>query len=202
LRPTFVLNGLRSAYVDRRIVGATLAGSVCAVRCSRPPRTRILSKHFHLAAVLQGALVLQKGQITERIHIQRSIFPLLIVLACVSAAIAQKAPPAKPFERFDGCVLEPDQWTDGDSFRVQLPDGHYETFRLYFVDTTESRSSGQRSDEQAAYFGLTRAQAIDLGRQGQDIHGKRSRTTVHDLHTLAERFWSSLLCNRRNLRRS
>jgi endonuclease YncB( thermonuclease family) len=63
--------------------------------------------------------------------------------------------------------LKPDQWTDGDSFRVQLPDGHLQTFRLYFVDTTESRSRGTRSDEQAAYFGLTRAQAIDLGRQAK-----------------------------------
>ena len=104
----------------------------------------------------------------ERIRIQRSIFPLLIVLVCLSAAaIAQKAPPSKPFERFDGCVLKPDEWTDGDSFRVRLPDGRLETFRLYFVDTTESRSRGKRSDEQAAYFGLTRAQAIELGRQAK-----------------------------------
>ena len=94
------------------------------------------------------------------------MFPLLTVLVCLSAAaIAQEAPSAKPFERFDGCVLKPDQWTDGDSFRVQLPDGRLETFRLYFVDTTESRSRGERSDEQAAYFGLTRAQAIELGQQ-------------------------------------
>ena len=90
------------------------------------------------------------------------------MLVCLSAvATAQKAPPAKPFERLDGCVLEPDEWTDGDSFRVRLPDSRLETFRLYFVDTTESRSRGKRSDEQAAYFGLTRAQAIELGRQAK-----------------------------------
>ena len=126
------------------------------------------------------------------------------MFVCLSAAaIAQKAPPSKPFERFDGCVLKPDEWTDGDSFRVQLPDGRLETFRLYFVDTTESRSRGKRSDEQAAYFGLTRAQAIELGRQAKTFTGKRSCTTVHDLHTLAERFrTNSLLCNRRNPRRS
>jgi endonuclease YncB( thermonuclease family) len=62
------------------------------------------------------------------------------VLVCLSAAAI--APPSKPFERFDGCVLEPDEWTDGDSFRVRLPDNRLETFRLYFVDTTESRSRG------------------------------------------------------------
>ena len=104
----------------------------------------------------------------ERSLIQRSKFPLLIVLVCLSAAaIAQKASPAKPFECFDNCVLEPDEWTDRDSFRVRLPGGRLETFRLYFVDTTESRSRGTRSDEQAAYFGLTRAQAIDLGIQAK-----------------------------------
>jgi endonuclease YncB( thermonuclease family) len=92
----------------------------------------------------------------------------LIVLVCLSAAaIAQKASPSKPFERFDGCVLEPDEWTDGDSFRVRLPDGRFETFRLYFVDTTESRLRGKRSDEQAAYFGLTRAGAIKLGEEAK-----------------------------------
>jgi endonuclease YncB( thermonuclease family) len=55
----------------------------------------------------------------------------------------------------------------GTASRVRLPDSRLETFRLYFVDTTESRSRGKRSDEQAAYFRLTRAQAIDLGRQAK-----------------------------------
>src|SRR3954462_9160514 len=81
----------------------------------------------------------------------------------IGAAIAQKAPPANPFERFDGCVLEPDEWTDGDSFRVRLPDGRLETFRLYFCDTTERRSHGKRSDEQAVYFGITHQRAVELG---------------------------------------
>jgi endonuclease YncB( thermonuclease family) len=82
-------------------------------------------------------------------------------------AFAQHAPPAQPFQRLDGCVLTPDKWTDGDSFRVRLPDGRLATFRLYFVDTTESRSRGVRSDEQAAYFGLTRTEAIELGQKAK-----------------------------------
>ena len=87
----------------------------------------------------------------ERIRVQRSIFPLLIVLLCLStAAVAQEAPSAKPFERFDGCVLEPDEWTDGDSFRVRLPDSRFETFCLYFVDTTESRSRAPMSKRPTA----------------------------------------------------
>ena len=66
--------------------------------------------------------------------------------------VSATAPHARPLERFDGCKLNPDKWTDGDSFRVRLPDGRLETFRLYYLDTTESRSRGKRSDEQAAFF--------------------------------------------------
>jgi hypothetical protein len=56
---------------------------------------------------------------------------------------------------------------------VRLPDGRIETFRLYFVDTTESRSRGKRSDKQAAYFGITREQAIELGKQAKTFTGGR-----------------------------
>jgi len=74
---------------------------------------------------------------------------------------------ALPFERLDACTLESDKWTDGDSFRVRLRDGRLETFRLYFVDTTQSRSRGKRSDEQAAYFGITHRQAVELGQRAK-----------------------------------
>ena len=102
---------------------------------------------------------------------------LRLFAAAVAAALvvgshnaeAQSATAAKSFERFDGCTLKPDEWTDGDSFRVRLPDNRLETFRLYFVDTTESRSRGERSDKQAAYFGLTRAQAVELGNEAKEF---------------------------------
>jgi endonuclease YncB( thermonuclease family) len=96
----------------------------------------------------------------------RTALTIVVAFLCASTA-AQKAPSAKPFERFEGCVLTPDEWTDGDSFRVRLPDGRLETFRLYFVDTTESRTRGKRSDEQAAYFGLTRTGAVKLGQEAK-----------------------------------
>jgi len=35
------------------------------------------------------------------------------------------------------------------------------------VDTTESRSRGNRSDEQAAYFGFSRQQAVALGKKAK-----------------------------------
>jgi endonuclease YncB( thermonuclease family) len=94
-----------------------------------------------------------------------SLFAVLIPLG----SPARKAPSAKAFEQIDGCVVEPDEWTDGDSFRVRLPDNRLVIFRLYYVDTTESRSRGKRSDEQAAYFGITREQAIELGQQAKEF---------------------------------
>jgi endonuclease YncB( thermonuclease family) len=92
----------------------------------------------------------------------------LLVLA-LTVTVGAKAPPAKPFERLVGCRLEPDEWTDGDSFRVRLPNGRLETFRLYFVDTTESRSRGERSDQQARYFGISRERAIELGEKAKSF---------------------------------
>jgi len=57
----------------------------------------------------------------RRIEVRNPHWALLALLLLVGVvgASAQKAPSAKPFERFDGCVLSPDEWTDGDSFRVR-----------------------------------------------------------------------------------
>jgi endonuclease YncB( thermonuclease family) len=112
---------------------------------------------------------------TVRNHLpilRAGVLLLLLALPIHSAVLAQSAPAAKPFESIRGCTLEPDQWTDGDSFRVRLPDGRLETLRLYFVDTTESRTSGKRSDEQAEYFGLTRTGAVILGKEAAEFTAK------------------------------
>jgi endonuclease YncB( thermonuclease family) len=93
----------------------------------------------------------------------------------VRAALLAESNSRKPFERFDGGVVEPDEWTDGDSFRVRLPDGQLETFRLYYVDTTESRSRGKRSDEQAAYFGITLQAAVELGKDAKKFTARAWR---------------------------
>lgn len=99
--------------------------------------------------------------------ISQYFMALLLFPVAAYSVYAQRAPKARPFERFENCVLEPDEWTDGDSFRVRLPDGRLETFRLYFVDTTESRLHSTRSDEQAAYFGISREAAVALGEQAK-----------------------------------
>ncbi len=106
-----------------------------------------------------------RRQAPERFAIALSarLIALFLIIVALPSASAQRAPAAKPFERFDGCLMAPDKWTDGDSFRVRLPDGRFETFRLYFVDTTESRSHSTRSVEQAAYFSITKEAAVALG---------------------------------------
>ena len=85
------------------------------------------------------------------------------------------------YETFSGCRYEEPRQNDGDSFRVRLPDGRVEQFRLYFVDCPESQfrtySGGadnhQRIHEQALYFGVSDEQAVEIG--------ARAKAKVHDL---------------------
>ena len=62
---------------------------------------------------------------------------LALCLLIVSAQAA--APPAKPWQRVDGCHWKADRWNDGDSFHVLTGDEAREIVaRLYFVDTPEA----------------------------------------------------------------
>lgn len=64
---------------------------------------------------------------------------------------------------------------DGDSFRLKLPDGRVETFRIYYVDDPESEfreyrngeTNHQRIREQAEYFGITPERAVEIGQQAK-----------------------------------
>ncbi len=119
---------------------------------------------------------------------------LLLIAAVVLWAIDQKrdAPAAKPssteapaatgtYELFSGCRLEEHRQNDGDSFRVRLPDGRVEQFRLYYVDAPESdfrsysggRTNRERIHEQAEDFSVSDEQAVAIG--------KRAKALVHDL---------------------
>jgi endonuclease YncB( thermonuclease family) len=80
------------------------------------------------------------------------------------------------YERFDGCAWVDDRLNDGDSFKLRLPGGREETFRLYFVDTPESKfkryaggdSNHARIDDQAAYFdGISAQQAVEVGQSAK-----------------------------------
>ncbi len=94
------------------------------------------------------------------------------------------------YEVHRNCTLAADNGNDGDSFRVLLPDGRSEIFRLYFVDTPESafrtyrngESNHDRIREQAAYFGTSPEEAVEIGKEGKrfvlGLLGKRP-FTVH-----------------------
>ena len=61
------------------------------------------------------------------------------------------------------CRLIPNPANDGDSFHVRANDNEY-LVRLYFVDAPETASIGpERLIEQAAYFGVSVPQVIEVG---------------------------------------
>jgi endonuclease YncB( thermonuclease family) len=97
----------------------------------------------------------------------------------------QAAPPASPpsekssrkggYEIFHNCTLAEDRTNDGDSFRILLPDGRREVFRLYYVDTPESAfkryangdTNHARIRDQANYFGISPEEAVEIGKAGK-----------------------------------
>jgi endonuclease YncB( thermonuclease family) len=82
----------------------------------------------------------------------RAPFALLAFFVVIPLlGFAQHAPPARPFQRFDGCIYKPQRWNDGDSFHVILPDRKEVILRLYIADTPEEeRVYTDRIAEQAA----------------------------------------------------
>lgn len=79
------------------------------------------------------------------------------------------------YETYTGCRYEEHRQNDGDSFRVRLPDGRVEQFRLYYVDCPESdfrsyqggANNHERIHEQALAFGISDQQAVEIGKQGK-----------------------------------
>lgn len=79
------------------------------------------------------------------------------------------------YERLAGCTLITGRNSDGDSFHVRHGNDEYE-FRLYFVDTPESKyktygrgeNNGKRLREQGEYFGgLDQKQTTSVGMEGK-----------------------------------
>ena len=67
------------------------------------------------------------------------------------------------WEVLEGCRLVEKGARDGDSFHVRHRDREY-VFRLYFVDAPEITSTERDwVEDQAAYFGVTTAQVMELG---------------------------------------
>jgi len=111
------------------------------------------------------------------------------------------------WETLEHCRLLEKGSRDGDSFHVRQGDREY-VFRLYFVDAPEPNDEEpERTDDQAVFFGLSRAQTLELGREAsqftaRELAGEFSVTTRWEngggLGRLA-RFYGIVIADGRNL---
>ena len=84
-----------------------------------------------------------------------------------AAPTPKKAPAGKPWQKIEGCTWKADRWNDGDSFHVLTGSEPPEIVaRFYFVDTPEAETAYRdRIAEQAAYFGITKEQTVDIAHE-------------------------------------
>lgn len=95
------------------------------------------------------------------------------------------------YETYRGCTLSNDRGNDGDSFRVNLPDGRSEIFRLYFVDTPESDFKTYRNGEdnhdrirdQARDMNVSPEEAVKIGKRAKDFVLDLLKSKPFTLHT-------------------
>lgn len=78
---------------------------------------------------------------------------LLTACLCLVSAAAQ------PLTTLKNCKLTPTEWSDGDSFQIQTPDGTLHTIRLYGADCFEwhvtDETDARRLRAQRRYFGIS-----------------------------------------------
>lgn len=79
---------------------------------------------------------------------------VMILSSMISMALEEE------FTTYENCKLIHEDWNDGDSFQMKLPDGTKKVFRLYGVDCLETSDKQEfmkkRLDTQAFYFGIYR----------------------------------------------
>jgi len=86
-------------------------------------------------------------------------------LAIAAFVCAPECLAAKKWKTYPNCVLKENPANDGDSFHVKAERRSY-LFRLYFVDAPESDDSlPDRVKEQAAYFGISEKESVQLGKE-------------------------------------
>jgi endonuclease YncB( thermonuclease family) len=87
----------------------------------------------------------------------RRVLPVLLLLALPGWAATSE------WEVLTRCHLIANLANDGDSFHVKHKNREY-IFRLYFVDCPETEDNiAGRVEEQAQYFGITKANALQIG---------------------------------------
>jgi endonuclease YncB( thermonuclease family) len=95
------------------------------------------------------------------------------------------------YEVYRNCRLVKDRSNDGDSFRVELPNGKTEVIRLYYVDAPESafktygggRNNHERIADQAYDMGrISSEQAVQIGKIAKEFalnHLAKSPFTIY-----------------------
>ncbi len=103
---------------------------------------------------------------------------------------------AKPWQTLDDCRMVEYPGNDGDSFRVHWNGGEL-TVRLYFTDAPESDLRFRdRIRAQAAYFGISEAQAVEVGRMAKAFTRKFLRNGF-EIRTR----WQGVFGNERSTRK-
>lgn len=116
--------------------------------------------------------------------------------AAADLLCAQPANAAKPWQVLEGCRLVDSTINDGDSFRVHWNGGDL-TVRLYFADTPESDYRFMdRTRAQAAYFGITEEQAVEVGKLAKEF----TRDALKDGFEIRTR-WQGVFSGKPNARK-
>ena len=142
---------------------------------------------------------------------RKAFLGALYFCLCFVTAPATGFGAEETWDVYENCSLMPHPYNDGDSFHVETLRRNY-VFRLYFVDAPETDTSlPERVDAQAAYWGLTRKQAVRLGEEArrftkrflkdgftaqtkrEDARGRSERDRVFALVTVKGRHLSEAL---------
>lgn len=117
----------------------------------------------------------------------------VLVLAFLLTPSAQAA---KPWQTLEACQLVESTINDGDSFRVHWNGGEL-TVRLYFADTPEADYRFMdRTKAQAAYFGITEEQAVEVGKMAS----KFTKDALKDGFSIRTR-WQGVFSGKTNARK-
>lgn len=101
-----------------------------------------------------------------------------LVLALVTGlGVVHACVGAPRWQTYEDCALLENEYNDGDSFHVKTDHWHY-VFRLYFVDCPETdRSFPERVEEQAKYWEVDDARALQVGKEAAEFTRKFLRGT-------------------------
>ena len=123
------------------------------------------------------------------------VLPSLIV-ALIFIFLAPFAQASRPWQTLEVCQLVESSINDGDSFRVHWNGGEL-TIRLYFADTPESDYRFMdRTRAQAAYFGITEDQAVEVGKMAKEF----TKNALKDGFSVRTR-WQGVFSGQRGARK-